>query len=130
MENLAPERSLSFGGFGGGFSPVQDTGDQWIIFKGGNEVDSIQIGNTVYGGDGGSVQGKEKLPTSGTFRLKEIRGNSKVICYLKVQIGDNIIEVGRKNDDNTNLVVDMDVKITGIWHGNVIDNLEFEIVSI
>src|SRR3546814_669773 len=116
--------TLIFGGLGGSFSQINDTGDQMVIFRGGNKVDSIQIGNTRYGGGGGGEKGRAKLPPTGKFRLLEIRaGDKNVISYLKVEIAGDTIEVGTKHDGHVILNVDLQVKFTGISHGNVIDRI-------
>src|SRR3546814_20493033 len=84
--------TLIFCGLGGSFSQIIDTGDQMVIFRGGNKVDSIHIGNTRYGVGGGGENGRAKLPTTGKFRHLEIRaGDKNVISYLKVEIAGDII---------------------------------------
>lgn len=125
--------TLIFGGPHGKFSPIQDSGDQIIIFKGGRWVDSIQIGNTLYGGDGGVEQGRAKLPPLGTFLLKELQClpfGDIPIAYMKVEIEDEIIEVGSKEDAkmNTILLVDLRVRFAGISCDSHINKLQFDII--
>lgn len=129
METKAIEipNTLIFGCPGGNFSPIQDTGDQVVVFKGGGKFDSIQIGKTRYGGKGGGEQGRAKLPPNGVFRLKELQTKDSVICYMRVVIDGNTIEVGKKHNKVV-LNVDLAVKFSGISSGNYVDQIQFDLV--
>ncbi|RMN20099.1 hypothetical protein ALQ63_01059 [Serratia plymuthica] len=50
MKALAGKNQISYGGDGGSFNAVQDTGGQQVVIKSGSKIDSIQIGNNKYGG--------------------------------------------------------------------------------
>ncbi|OJT49167.1 hypothetical protein [Serratia plymuthica] len=55
MKALAGKNQMSYGGDGGSFNAVQDTGGQQVVIKSGSKIDSIQIGNNKYGGGGGGT---------------------------------------------------------------------------
>ena len=56
MKALAGKNQMSYGGDGGSFNAVQDTGGQQVVIKSGSKIDSIQIGNNKYGGGGGTIR--------------------------------------------------------------------------
>ncbi|WP_346828308.1 hypothetical protein [Serratia inhibens] len=55
MKALAGKNQMSYGGDGGFFNSVQDTGGQQVVIKSGSKIDPIQIGNNKYGGGGGGT---------------------------------------------------------------------------
>ena len=133
--NTLVRDTLIFRGSGGDFSPIQDIGGQFIIFKGAAKVDSIQIGHIRYGGDGGKEQARAKLPANGRFRLLELRCNKgsnsiPTLSYLKLEIDGDTIEAGRKdNSQDVTLTIDRQVRLSGINYVGLIDGLQFEVVS-
>lgn len=136
LKNAGIPNKIIFGGSGGSFQPINNTENQQIIFKGGVLVDSIQIGNTTYGGKGGSEQGRAMLPADGSFTLTKIQAKlsklntaSQCINYFEANINGVPVKVGQEDSQATTIDVNIQVTISGINSGIYIDSMQFNIVQ-
>lgn len=127
---------ITFGGSGGNFEPVFDTGGKTIIFRSGTIVDSIQIGGTRHGGGGGTVQLEATIPEDETFMLQEIQtarfDGHTVISYISAVIGGMVISAGERDGENEttlNLKLPIMVKFIGISSGVFVDLVRFGFIE-
>ena len=133
-------KTLTFGYPHGTIAPIQDVGGQQVIFRGQScQIDSIQIGTTMYGSQNpnkGTSQppqgGSGTLPANGVFTLKEMQGvNNGPLHYIKISINGSTLTAGTKSDGNCLLLVpDLQVKFYQIYYGdNEVNQIVFEVVQ-
>lgn len=129
MKVMASKDQMSYGGHGGGFSPIQDTGGQQVVIKSGTKIDSIQIGSTKYGGSGGgSPSVIFKLPPNGKFTLLQMCTNAEVVGYIKLICQGITYEAGKASGDGDLSFGDgIEVSFAGISSGTYIDMILFNI---
>lgn len=117
---------------------VGDVGGQVVTIKGeSGKVISIQIGNKLCGGTGGTSQpptgGIGTLPPDGTFSLLDIRGvKSGPITYIKLLIDGLVVEGGtaKAGDVDLNFSNGLKVKFGSItYNSSQINQIQFLIVS-
>ncbi|EOR07621.1 hypothetical protein [Acinetobacter genomosp. 15BJ] len=127
MKMLAGQNQMSYGGHGGDFRSIQDTGGQQVLIRSGSLIDSIQIGNIKYGGNGGGATANFQLPPDGTFTLLRMCSNKNVISYLKLICNGIIYESG-ETSGNGDLDFGKGVKVSfaGISSGTYIDMILFK----
>lgn len=126
MKALAGKDQMSYGGHGGSFSSIQDTGGQQVIIKSGSKIDSIQIGNAKYGGGGGSPTASFKLPQDGKFKLLRLCTNHDVVGYIKLECAGIVYESGEiTGDGDIDFGSGVEVSFAGTSSGTYIDMILF-----
>lgn len=137
MNFFSPEvnNTLYFGGTGGSLAFLNNPADAWVAIYYDTEYNvlrSVQIGNTVYGGSGGSEQGREQLAPDGTCILKEIwcRNSLKEVSYLVLDFPGGTLYAGdpnNKGDDS--FTCNLKVRFSGIRYGQRVNQLQFQLVQ-
>ncbi|WP_332879439.1 hypothetical protein [Massilia sp. S19_KUP03_FR1] len=126
MEALAGKKQMSFGGKGGSFSSIQDTGGKQVVIRGGTQIDSIQIGNSRYGGDGGNPVANFKLPADGKFSILRMCINHDVVGYIRLTCDGTIYEAGQvTGDGDLDFGSGLPVSFAGVASGSKVDMLLF-----
>lgn len=119
-------------------------GGQQIIFRGENtRIDSIQIGNKLYGSGstnnnpGGIAQpptgGTGLIPSNGVFTLLAITGrNNEQLHYIKLEINGMIVEAGSSTIGDVVLSIPSGLPVTLgaiFYDSSQIYQLQFNIVT-
>lgn len=124
---LAGKDQMSFGGHGGGFAPIQDTGGQQVVIRAGWKIDCIQIGNNSYGGGGGGPKASFKLPPDGKFTLLRLCMAEGAIGYIQLMCDGVIYEAGSVGGEgDLSLGSGMQVSFAGISAGMHVDMILFK----
>lgn len=122
MEALAGKNQMSYGGRGGSFTSLQDTGGKQVVIRSGTQIDSIQIGNSRYGGDGGSPVANFRLPADGKFSILRMCINQDVVGYIRLMCDGTIYEAGQvTGDGDLNFGSGLPVSFAGVASGSRID---------
>jgi len=122
---------MNFGGIGGTYSAVNNSGGQTFKIQAGSQINQITIGATTYGQDTGNPVQTATIPSSGVFTLYALSGDNYVTTYFKAKIGSATIEVGQSTNANLNFGANgIQVQFAGIFSGRLIDALQFTIVSL
>lgn len=130
MNNSSVEGQIFFGGPGGNFTPLINIGGKTIIFKGGNRVDSIQIGDTRYGGTGGNKSGTAILPSDASMTIYKLQTNNTLcINYIEANVNGTDVKIGTETTKATTLNVNIKAVLSGINSGEFVDSLQFNIVQ-
>lgn len=130
MDEASVQGQISFGGGGGNFTPLSDISGKTIIFKGGNRLDSIQIGDTRYGGTGGNKSGTAILPSDASMTIYKLQTNDTFcINYIEANVNGTDVKIGTESTKATTLNVNMKVVLSGINSGDFVDSLQFTIVK-
>ncbi|MGQ8705081.1 hypothetical protein ACUTSW_03640 [Serratia sp. TSA_198.1] len=126
MKALAGKNQMSYGGDGGSFNSIQDTGGQQVVIKSGSKIDSIQIGNNKYGGGGGGTSASFKLPQDGKFTILRLCTNDDVVGYIKLVCDGVTYEAGRvTGDGDLSFGTGLTVSFAGFSSGSMIDMILF-----
>ena len=115
-------------------------GGQEIIFRGGpTRVNSIQIGNNLFGGNTGSgianppTGGTGLIPEDGVFKLLEIHSRqNEQLHYIMLEINGILIEAGSPDTGNVVLSLPSGLPVTLqaiIYNSSQINQLQFKIVT-
>lgn len=126
--------SLTFGVYNSApTSIIGDVGGQTVTLKGANNiVHSIQIGDAIYGGGGGNVQGVGVLPADGTFFLLNLENTTNgPMHYMKLRMSDSVIEAGSMADGNQRLIIPSGLKVkfgSITYTSNQINQIQFLLV--
>jgi len=123
MKALAGKNQMSYGGDGGSFNSIQDTGGQQVVIKSGSKIDSIQIGNNKYGG---GTSASFKLPQDGKFTILRLCTNDDVVGYIKLVCDGVTYEAGRvTGDGDLSFGTGLTVSFAGFSSGSMIDMILF-----
>ncbi|MDP3371666.1 MAG: hypothetical protein Q8S21_02065 [Candidatus Paracaedibacteraceae bacterium] len=129
----AEEATFAFGGPRGSAHALGDIGNQTIIFRSGKVLDSIQIGEALYGGSKGGHPQQATLPADGRIYLSTLQAGyingDLVINYFEATINGTLIKSGEPNSNTTMLRTNTFVILSKITSGDYIDSLEFTIAS-
>jgi len=126
---MAGHNQMSYGGHGGGFTSLQDTGGQSVRIKSGDRIDSIQIGNNLYGGNGGGNPQQFQLPQNGAFTLMQLSMRGDVIGFIRLKcLGTEYTSGVLTGEGDISFGDGLQVTFAGISAGSFVDLLLFNII--